>query len=177
MMNEELEIRDPKPARREKLQIKSRLKNLLMFLPNMAMLLGRLLTDKRVPKTEKALLLGAIVYFISPIDLIPDFIPFIGELDDAYVIVLVILRLINRTDERVVRENWSGGGDIVSLANSIAGLAPVLLPRRVSRVLSEKVNLPSAGEALGKLTKNKKAKTVEIEPQQNREPVKIPSPS
>ena len=54
------------------LKARSRLKNLLLFIPNMILLCGRLLTDARVPKTEKALVAGAIVYAIIPLDLIPD---------------------------------------------------------------------------------------------------------
>ena len=60
-----------KLQRREKRELRGRMGNFLMFLPNMARLLGRLLKDTRVPTAEKALFVGAIVYFISPIDLIP----------------------------------------------------------------------------------------------------------
>lgn len=138
--------------RRDKLELRGRMTNFLMFLPNMAKLLGRLLKDTRVPTTEKALFLGAIVYFVSPIDLIPDIFPFIGQVDDIYVIALTLLRLINRSDATVVREHWSGGGDIVSLVDSIAGIAPALLPKRVSRVLSANVELAPAGEVLRSVT-------------------------
>jgi uncharacterized membrane protein YkvA (DUF1232 family) len=69
-----------------------------MFLPNMVTLLGRMLKDSSVPTAEKALFLAAIVYVISPIDLIPDLFPFIGQVDDIYVVALTLLRLINRTD-------------------------------------------------------------------------------
>ncbi len=140
-----------KPGRRERREAKGRMGNFLMFLPNMVTLLGRLMKDARVPKAEKALFLGAIVYVISPIDLIPDMLPFIGQVDDAYVVALTLLRLLNRTDETVVREHWSGGGDIVSLADSIAGIAPMLLPKRVARILSTEVKLAPAGQAIGKL--------------------------
>ena len=58
---------------------KRRLKNLLLFIPNMLLLSMRLLTDSRVPATERALLVGAIVYAIIPFDLIPDMIPFVGR--------------------------------------------------------------------------------------------------
>ena len=113
-----------KLKRRAKNQLRGRMANFLLFLPNMAMLLGRLLKDARVPTAEKALFVAAIVYFIMPIDLIPDIFPFIGQIDDVYLIALTLLRLVNRTDERVVRENWSGGGDVVALADSIASIAP-----------------------------------------------------
>src|SRR5690349_12748670 len=94
---------------------RGRMANFLMFLPNMVKLLGRLLKDARVPKAEKALFVAAIVYVISPIDFIPDVFPFIGQVDDIYVVALSLLRLINRTDDGVVRQLWSGGGDIVAL--------------------------------------------------------------
>jgi len=77
-----------------------------MFLPNMVLLFGRLVRDPRVPITEKALFVAAIVYVISPLDFIPDFFPFIGQVDDIYVVALTLLRLINRTDESVVRMHW-----------------------------------------------------------------------
>ena len=125
-----------------------RMGNFLMFLPNMVRLLGRLLKDVRVPSAEKALFLAAIVYVISPLDFIPDIFPFIGQVDDIYVVALTLLRLVNRSDASVVREHWKGGGDIVSLADSIAGIAPMLLPKRVSRVLSSRVELAPAGQLL-----------------------------
>lgn len=150
-----VKVEEKRPVRKEKAQIKGRMKNMLMFLPNMVVLLGRLLKDARVPTVEKALFVAAIVYVISPLDFIPDVFPFIGQVDDLYVVALTLLRLINRTDETVVQEHWSGGGDITSLANTIAGLAPMLLPKRVTRVLSSRVEMGSAGKMLESI-KNKK---------------------
>ncbi len=150
-----VKVEEKHPARKEKILIKDRMKGFLMFLPNMVKLLGKLLTDGRVPTVEKALFVAAIVYVISPIDFIPDVFPFIGQVDDLYVVALTLLRLVNRTDETVVREHWAGGGDIVSLANTIAGLAPTLLPKRISRVLSSRVEMGSAGKILDSI-KNKK---------------------
>ena len=125
---------------------KQRMKELLLFLPNMVRLLGRLMMDKRVPKTEKALVAGAIVYVISPIDLIPDFIPFIGQVDDAYLVALTLLRLINRTDEAIVREHWRGAGDIVKIANAMYEVASRILPKRVRAVLSSRVEMSKGGK-------------------------------
>src|SRR6266404_4248866 len=124
----EMKERKTKLKRREKSELKGRIRTFIMFLPNMVMLMGRLLRDARVPTAEKALFAAAIVYVISPIDFIPDVFPFIGQIDDLYVVALVLLRLVNRTDESVVRQHWSGGGDIVSLADSIANIAPKFLP-------------------------------------------------
>ncbi|MGH9946048.1 MAG: YkvA family protein [Pyrinomonadaceae bacterium] len=146
----------------KKREAKGRMSNFLMFLPNMVMLLGRLLKDARVPTAEKALFLAAIVYVISPIDFIPDVFPFIGQVDDIYVVALTLLRLVNRSDENVVREHWSGGGDIIALSDSIASLAPMLLPKRISRVLSSKVELAPAGKIIRGITKKDEAVVIEI---------------
>lgn len=133
------------------LEAKRRMKNLLMFLPNMIALCGRLMTDRRVPSTEKLLFAGAIVYAIMPLDFIPDMLPFIGQVDDLYLIALTLLRLINRTDEGIVREHWRGGGDVVQLAEAVASVAPRLLPQRVHRVLTSRVAVEQGKErAVGK---------------------------
>lgn len=154
-------VRTKDESKEGKLQAKSRMKNLLMFFPNMVKLCGKLLTDRRVSTADKALLAGAIVYAIMPFDLIPDMIPFVGQMDDTYLIALALLRLLNHTDEAVVRENWTGGGDIVALASSVANIAPMLLPKRITRVLTSKVEMTEAGKSLDNLTKNKQPLFVE----------------
>lgn len=165
--------RQTKLSRREKAQVKDRMRSFLMFLPNMVKLLGRMLKDSRVPAAEKALFLAAIVYVISPLDFIPDVFPFIGQVDDLYVVALTLLRLINRTDSTIVREHWSGGGDIVSLADTIAGIAPKFLPKRISRVLESRVELAPAGKALKSITKRDEPLVREIVD----DPVKVDSRS
>lgn len=146
------------------LEVKRRMKGLLTFLPQMIALCGRLMTDKRVPRVEKALFAGAIVYAIMPLDFIPDVLPFVGQIDDAYLIALTLLRLINRTEETVVRENWRGTGDVVKLAESVAGIAPLILPQRVRRVLSSRVEVVSKREqaALGRATGKRGAMLMEF---------------
>lgn len=151
-----------KMKRREKSEVKGRMRSFLMFLPNMVILLGRLLRDVRVPTAEKALFLAAIVYVISPIDFIPDIFPFIGQVDDIYVVALTLLRLVNRTDESVVRQHWPGGGDVVALAESIANIAPKFLPKRVSRVITSRVELAPAGKVLRGITNRDEALVREI---------------
>jgi uncharacterized membrane protein YkvA (DUF1232 family) len=139
------------------------MKGFLMFLPNMVTLLARMIKDSRVPTAEKALFLAAIVYVISPLDFIPDFFPFIGQVDDIYVVALTLLRLVNRTDESIVRQHWSGGGDIVSLANSIAGIAPKFLPKRVARVITARVELAPAASLLRNIGRRDEAVVIEID--------------
>ena len=151
-----------KLQRAEKAQLKGRMRSFLMFLPNMVTMLARLIKDPRVPTAEKALFIGAIVYVISPIDLIPDVLPFIGQVDDLYVVALCLLRLISKTDESVVRQHWGGGGDIVSLAETIAGLAPRFLPKRVARVLTARVELASPEKILRSVTHKDEAIVREV---------------
>lgn len=131
-----------------KRKLKSRMKNLLMFLPNMVVLSAKLMVDSRVPRTERALFAAAVIYAIIPFDFIPDMIPFIGQVDDLFLVALTLLRLIDRTDDLVVRQHWRGGGDIVQLAESAATIAPLLMPKRVARVLVAKVKPTSEGTGL-----------------------------
>ncbi len=133
---------------------KRRIKNVLLFIPNMLLLSVRLLKDSRVPGTEKALLVGAIVYAIVPFDLIPDMVPFVGQIDDAYLIAMTLLRLMERTDPRIVREHWSGGGDVVELVGASAMLAAKFLPKPIRRVLTSRVDVaPDKGAGAGGISK------------------------
>lgn len=133
---------------------KRRVKNLLLFIPNMLLLCARLLKDPRVPGTEKALLAGAIVYAIIPLDLIPDMIPFVGQIDDVYLIALTLLRLMERTDPKIVREHWLGGGDAVELIGAAAMLAAKFLPKPIRRVLTSRVEVaPNTGDNAAGISK------------------------
>ncbi len=136
--------------------LRSRMKNLLLFVPNLVLLCGRLMVDPRVPTKERVLVAGAIIYAFVPFDLIPDMIPFVGQVDDAYLIALSLLRLATVTDPRVVRQHWSGGGDVVELIGATAMIASKLLPKRIRRVLTARV------EATG-MEKNLRATPVLVE--------------
>ncbi len=166
--NKKSKIENQKP-KSERLQLKSRMKNLLMFLPNLVALLFRLLKDARVPLAEKALLAAAIIYAIVPLDLLPDVLPFVGQIDDIYLIALTLTRLLSRTDHRVLREHWAGGGDIVQLVDAVIEIAPRFLPARVNRVLTSKVEMAKAGEILDAVQKRNKPIIREI-PQRELEP-------
>jgi hypothetical protein len=89
-----------------------------------------------------------LIYAVIPFDFIPDMIPFVGQVDDLFLISMTLLRLIDRTDDRVVREHWRGGGDVVQLAESVATVAPLLIPRRNIRVLLAKVKPTAEGSGL-----------------------------
>ncbi len=129
------------------IKARRRIRNLLLFIPNMILLCARLMTDSRVPGVEKALVAGAVVYAIIPFDFIPDLIPFVGQIDDAYLIAITLLRLMERTDKSVVREHWNGGGDVVALVEAMAMTTAKLLPKRIRRVLTSRVELtPELGK-------------------------------
>ncbi|HQR35447.1 MAG TPA: YkvA family protein [Blastocatellia bacterium] len=122
-------------------EAKGFLRSMIMLIPNFLLLLGRLFKDSRVPLAEKAILVGAIAYVISPLDLIPDVIPVIGQVDDLYLIALVVLRLLARTDDAVLQEHWEGRGDLASTVNKIARAAQYVLPKRMQRILLGRVDI------------------------------------
>ena len=124
--------------------LQSRMKSLLLFVPNMVVLCGKLMVDPRVPAKERLLVAGAIAYAIVPLDLIPDMIPFVGQIDDAYLIALSLLRLMTIAEPAVVREHWRGGGDVVELIGSTALISAKFLPKRIRRVLTSRVEAPGS---------------------------------
>jgi uncharacterized membrane protein YkvA (DUF1232 family) len=83
-------------------------RELITFLPNLISLFRGLLGDERVPRTSKALLLLGALWLASPIDLLPEFLPGIGALDDAVVAGLVLRHLVKRAGPEVVRDHWRG---------------------------------------------------------------------
>jgi len=106
-------------------------------LPQYVRLLGGLITDPRVALIDKLFVFGAIGYIVMPIDLIPDFIPFFGEIDDVYILVLALQRLISNAGRVVLLDHWSGEpsdlGDI-NLRGALAAAA-FFLPKRIRRRL------------------------------------------
>jgi len=127
--------------------MKARMIELLLFIPNLLWLLLGLLRDNRISRADKAILAGTILYVISPLDIIPDFIPFIGQVDDIYLIAISLLRLLNRADRETVRDHWKGSIDIKELVTSISLAAEYFLPRRIKNVLRGRIERPSAEAA------------------------------
>jgi uncharacterized membrane protein YkvA (DUF1232 family) len=77
------------------------------FVPDCALLLKRLAADPRVPRRHKLALLLLVAYLAMPLDLVPDFIPVAGQLDDA-ILVALGLRWVVRGSRNLVTEHWSG---------------------------------------------------------------------
>jgi uncharacterized membrane protein YkvA (DUF1232 family) len=78
------------------------------FIPDCVVLVRRLLGDPAVPRAGKLLLVGLVAYLASPIDLVPDFIPVAGQLDDALVVALVLRAVLRRSGAAKLREHWPG---------------------------------------------------------------------
>lgn len=116
---------------------KKTVSNTLKQLPNFFRLLYGLITDKRVQRVDKLMVAGAIAYILLPLDFVPDFLPFVGEVDDLFLIILAVQRLINNAGRRVVEDHWMGEPDELSSLNlqQILMAAAFFLPRRVRRRL------------------------------------------
>jgi len=106
-------------------------------LPNYLRLLVGLMTDRRVAGLDKLLVAGALAYIVMPFDLVPDFIPFFGEVDDVYLLVLALQRLISNSGRSVVLAHWSGAPDDLHELNlrSVFSAAAFFLPARLRRRL------------------------------------------
>ena len=81
---------------------------LARFVPDCVVLFKRLLSDPRVEWWRKVLLVLVIVYLASPIDLVPDFIPVAGQLDDAILVVIALRVLLRGSGPRLLAEHWPG---------------------------------------------------------------------
>jgi len=106
-----------------------------MLLPNVVKLLTRLMRDSRVSMRRKAFIGAVVVYVISPLDLIPDFVLGIGRLDDLVLVSLAVDHLMSGTDEAVVREHWDGTEDGLDLVRSAFGWAASIIPDSARSVL------------------------------------------
>jgi uncharacterized membrane protein YkvA (DUF1232 family) len=95
------------------------------FVPDCVVLFARLMHEKRLPKRHKLLVAALIPYLAMPFDLIPDFIPVAGQLDDA-ILVGFVLRRVVRHDPDLVKELWPGPGSSLALVLRLAGLGPGL---------------------------------------------------
>jgi uncharacterized membrane protein YkvA (DUF1232 family) len=83
------------------------------------------------------LVLGAIAYIVMPIDLIPDFIPFFGEIDDVYILILALQRMIANAGRPVLLDHWTGDPRDLADLNLRGALAAAafFLPKRIRRRL------------------------------------------
>lgn len=96
---------------------------LATFIPDCIVLVSRLARDPRVPRRRKLLLLALAGYLALPFDLVPDFIPVAGQLDDAIVVALVLRSLVRSGGDDLIRELWPGPEQSLALILRLAGPA------------------------------------------------------
>lgn len=100
-----------------------------LMIPDIIALLWRLFKDERVSGKAKMMVGGMLLYVANPIDIIPDFIPFVGKMDDIAIAFFGLNAIINEVPEEIVIENWQGEDDIIFLvkdavryiSNSVGG--------------------------------------------------------
>jgi uncharacterized membrane protein YkvA (DUF1232 family) len=90
------------------------------FIPDCIVLLKRLLGDGRVPRRRKLVLVGLIAYLLTPVDLIPDFVPVAGQLDDAIIAAFALRYVLRSQGPNLLREHWPGPESSRSLVIRLA---------------------------------------------------------
>ena len=113
----------------------SGLRDLLLLLPDLTVLLLRLLRDDRVPTSAKLIAALGVAYVLSPIDLIPVFIfgP-LGLVDDLFFVGSALSGMLNRVHPDVVRGHWSGQGDALEAIQRVASWSETQIRSRLRRV-------------------------------------------
>jgi uncharacterized membrane protein YkvA (DUF1232 family) len=95
-------------------------KALARFIPDCVVLVKRLLGDDRVPRRRKFLLVALAGYLAMPFDLVPDFIPVAGQLDDAILVAWVLRRVLRSGDQSLLAEHWPGPERSLAVVRRIA---------------------------------------------------------
>ena len=108
-------------------------------IPSFVKLMYRLVKDPRVSTADKAILGAAIAYIFSPLDLIPDFIPFLGQVDDAYVVAIALQRLLNSAGADIIKEHWEGSTGGIASFQKVVESALFFLPQNVVDKLTKKI--------------------------------------
>jgi len=123
-------VAEPRPGER------SGMRDLVLLLPDLTVLLFRLMRDERVPVGAKAIGMLGIGYVLSPVDLVPEFLfgP-IGLLDDLFVVGAALSRILNYVHPDIVRSHWSGQGDALDAIQRATGWAEARVRGLVGRLL------------------------------------------
>ena len=108
-----------------------KLSEYLFLLPDFFILLSRLMIDKRVPAKRKLMVGGIVAYMMMPFDIIPDFIPIIGHVDDLVLVVMGLNMVLNDTDPKVLADNWSGEGEVLQQIQKISAAAEGFLDKNI----------------------------------------------
>jgi uncharacterized membrane protein YkvA (DUF1232 family) len=117
--------------------------------PDLFHLLVKLTLDKDVPFQRKVQLGIVIAYFVSPIDLIPDFIPVAGILDDISLAAWVLNGMLRDIDPEVIRRNWAGDGDVLELIQKVVSKADEMLGSGLWKKIKKLVGSGNSGKGSG----------------------------
>jgi uncharacterized membrane protein YkvA (DUF1232 family) len=109
----------------------SKITDYIFLLPDFFILLCRLLMDNRVTNKTKGFILAVIAYVMLPIDIIPDFVPVIGFLDDMILVVFALDQILKYTDEDILLENWSGKADLLLTVRNILDIVDQAVSQRL----------------------------------------------
>lgn len=120
------------------------LKETLLAVPRMALLIPKLAADERVPLRVKVALAGLAVYLATPWDLIPDFIPVLGQLDDGIAVLLFVDGILNQVDDAILLEHWTGEPETLRRLQWLARQTSRWVPAPLKRLLFGKA--VAAGE-------------------------------
>ena len=111
----------------------------LGYIPKFLRLIINLLRDPRVSATDKAILGATVAYLVNPIDIVPDWIPFLGLVDDVYLIALALLRMLLRTDAQILNQYWDGPGELIPVLKQTAEWAVSFLPEKIRKALLARI--------------------------------------
>jgi uncharacterized membrane protein YkvA (DUF1232 family) len=111
------------------------MKEAVLALPRVALMIPGLATDKRVPTRTKLALGGLAVYIASPWDLVPGFIPVLGQLDDAVALLLFVDGVLNQIDDDVLLDHWRGEPATLRKLQWLARLTARWIPQRLRWLL------------------------------------------
>jgi uncharacterized membrane protein YkvA (DUF1232 family) len=123
----------------DKEQAKSKLLDFINLIPAFVKLMYQLVKDPRVSLSDKAILGAAIAYVFSPVDLIPDMIPFLGQIDDAYIVAIALQRLINSAGPEVLKEYWEGNVEVFNTLQNMIEATLFFLPQKTVDALLKKI--------------------------------------
>ena len=125
----------------DKKEAKRILKEIVLFIPRFIKLFYSLVRDPEIPRKAKIVSLFCVGYLINPIDLIPDFIPVIGWVDDLYIVVLGIGILIKVAGKEKLEEYWTGDTALLDLIDEINNILFFFLSEEKMEKLRKKLNL------------------------------------
>jgi len=111
----------------------------LLALPRVALMIPKLLGDRRVPFRVRTALLGLGIYLVSPFDIIPDFIPGVGRIDDAIVLLLLVDGVLNQIDETILLDHWTGHALTLRRLRDAARVVGNFVPQKFRRFLFGKI--------------------------------------